>query len=44
MKARLFTDGGARLNPGLAGIGVVLLDVHGEVIDRERSYGGRHPG
>ena len=32
MKAHLFTDGGARLNPGLAGIGVVLLDDHGEVI------------
>jgi len=32
LRARLFTDGGARLNPGLAGIGVVLLDDRGEVI------------
>lgn len=32
MKALLFTDGGARLNPGLAGIGVVLLGEGGEVL------------
>lgn len=32
MKAILNTDGGARGNPGPAGIGVVLRDEHGEVI------------
>ena len=32
MKATLYTDGGARGNPGPAGIGVVLRDEHGEVI------------
>jgi ribonuclease HI len=32
MKATLFTDGGARGNPGPAGIGVVLRDEHGEVV------------
>lgn len=33
MKARLHTDGGARGNPGPAGIGVILEDGSGEVID-----------
>lgn len=34
MKADLFTDGGARLNPGLAGIGVVLRQhPAGDIID-----------
>lgn len=33
MKATLHTDGGARGNPGPAGIGVVLEDAHGDVID-----------
>lgn len=32
MKARLHTDGGARGNPGPAGIGVVLADAQGKVI------------
>lgn len=32
MRASLYTDGGARGNPGPAGIGVVLRDQHGEVI------------
>lgn len=32
MRATLFTDGGARGNPGPAGIGVVLKDASGEVI------------
>lgn len=32
MKAVLFTDGGARGNPGPAGIGVVLLDARGKVL------------
>ena len=32
MKAVLHADGGARGNPGPAGIGVVLEDEHGEVI------------
>jgi ribonuclease HI len=33
VKARLHTDGGARGNPGPAGIGVVLRDTDGVVID-----------
>ena len=32
MKARLHTDGGARGNPGPAGIGAVLFNENGEVI------------
>ena len=32
MKATLYTDAGARGNPGPAGIGVVLKDDAGEVI------------
>lgn len=32
MKATLHTDGGARGNPGPAGIGAVLYDEHGEEI------------
>ncbi|MDQ3877724.1 MAG: ribonuclease HI family protein [Actinomycetota bacterium] len=32
MHAVLFTDGGARGNPGPAGIGVVLMDTSGEVL------------
>ena len=32
MKATLYTDGGARGNPGPAGIGVVLCDESGEVL------------
>ncbi|MFN2594250.1 MAG: reverse transcriptase-like protein [Actinomycetota bacterium] len=32
MKAVLFTDGGARGNPGPAGIGVVLSDLKGKVL------------
>jgi ribonuclease HI len=32
MRARLHTDGGARGNPGPAGIGVVLFDMDGNVI------------
>jgi ribonuclease HI len=32
MKARLHTDGGARGNPGPAGIGAVLIDESGEVV------------
>jgi ribonuclease HI len=32
MKARLHTDGGARGNPGPAGIGAVLFDMDGNVI------------
>ncbi len=32
MRASLYTDGGARGNPGPAGIGVVLRDESGEVI------------
>jgi ribonuclease HI len=32
MKARLHTDGGARGNPGPAGIGAVLIDEPGEVV------------
>jgi ribonuclease HI len=33
VKARLFTDGGARGNPGPAAYGYVLEDEHGEVLE-----------
>ncbi|HVM35111.1 MAG TPA: ribonuclease HI family protein [Actinomycetota bacterium] len=40
MRAILNTDGGARGNPGPAGIGVVLIDEHGIVLDEvARSLG-----
>ena len=40
MRATLHTDGGARGNPGPAGIGVVLTDERGEVIaDLARAIG-----
>jgi ribonuclease HI len=32
LRGTLYTDGGARGNPGAAGIGVVLRDQHGEVV------------
>jgi ribonuclease HI len=32
MRARLHADGGARGNPGPAGIGALLVDEHGEVL------------
>ena len=41
MKARLHTDGGARGNPGPAGIGVVLSSPDGEVIGEVAESIGR---
>lgn len=36
----MYTDGGARGNPGPAGIGVVLYDEHGKVVDTISKYLG----
>ncbi len=41
MKAKLFTDGGSRGNPGPAAYGFVLEDEHGEVIAAEGKAIGR---
>ena len=41
MKARLFTDGGARGNPGPAGAGAVLFDDRGRVVERLGKYLGK---
>jgi len=38
----LFTDGGARGNPGPAGIGVVLLDVSGRTVEAYGKYIGEN--
>ncbi|MGH7737961.1 MAG: ribonuclease HI family protein [Candidatus Tyrphobacter sp.] len=40
MEATLFTDGGARGNPGPAAGGAVLIDAGGEIIDRIGEYIG----
>ncbi|MFH1583316.1 MAG: ribonuclease HI family protein [Candidatus Falkowbacteria bacterium] len=39
-KLKLYTDGGARGNPGPAGIGAVILDKQGEVIEEISKYIG----
>lgn len=39
-KLKLFTDGGARGNPGSAGIGAVILDEEGKVIAKISEYIG----
>jgi len=39
-KLKIFTDGGARGNPGPAGIGVVILDERGRVIKEISEYIG----
>lgn len=40
MHVRTFTDGGARGNPGPAGIGVVIKDAHGKVVEAFGDYLG----
>ena len=40
MKAKLFTDGGSRGNPGKAAAGIVLYDDNGKVIDTKGMYLG----
>ena len=40
LKLTLNTDGGARGNPGPAGIGVVILDEKGSVIGQHKKYIG----
>ena len=39
-KAIMYTDGGARGNPGIAGIGIVIEDKHGNVIREISQYIG----
>lgn len=41
MKLKTFTDGGARGNPGPAGIGVVIKDESGEVVYKKGKYIGK---
>jgi ribonuclease HI len=40
-RLRLHTDGGSRGNPGLAGIGVVITDERGQVLQRISTFIGR---
>jgi ribonuclease HI len=40
MKVKIFTDGGARGNPGLAGYGVVIKDENGKIIYQEQKFLG----
>ncbi|MBI4142848.1 ribonuclease HI family protein [Candidatus Uhrbacteria bacterium] len=40
MHVRVFTDGGARGNPGPAGFGVVVQDAHGKVLEAFGEYIG----
>lgn len=37
---KIFTDGGARNNPGPAGIGIVFKDGNGNTIERHKKYIG----
>ncbi len=39
-KLKIFTDGGARGNPGPAGIGVVIMDEHDQIIAQHKKYLG----
>lgn len=41
MKLIIETDGGARGNPGPAGIGVVVLDEHGKILEEHAEYLGK---
>jgi ribonuclease HI len=40
MKIRIFTDGGARGNPGPAGIGIVVYDGEGAILEQCHRYLG----
>ncbi|MCK5320323.1 ribonuclease HI family protein [Candidatus Parcubacteria bacterium] len=39
-KIKIYTDGGARGNPGPAGVGVVVYDVNDNIIDTKSEYIG----
>ena len=41
MKLKIFTDGGARGNPGPAGAGVIILDELGKVVRKLKKYLGK---
>ncbi len=41
MKLFIETDGGARGNPGPAGIGVVICNEHGKILEEHAKYLGR---
>jgi ribonuclease HI len=40
MKLRIFTDGAARGNPGPAGIGIVIYNEKGEILEQHYQYVG----
>ncbi len=40
-KVKIFTDGGARGNPGPAGAGVIIMDEHEQVIAQHKKYLGK---
>ncbi|MDD2891499.1 MAG: ribonuclease HI family protein [Candidatus Gracilibacteria bacterium] len=40
MKLLIYTDGGARFNPGPAGIGVFITDENGKPLERRHKYLG----
>ena len=40
MKAKLYTDGGSRGNPGPAGIGAILISTEGELLAFDGKYQG----
>lgn len=40
MKLLIYTDGGARFNPGPAGIGVFITDESGKALERRHKYLG----
>jgi len=40
-KIKIFTDGGARGNPGPAAIGIVIIDDKGKFLDKKAEYIGK---
>ena len=40
-KLIIFTDGGARGNPGPAGVGVVMMDEYGKIVATHKKYIGQ---
>lgn len=41
-KITIYTDGGSRGNPGLSGIGVVIVGVNGKVLKEVSKFLGKH--
>lgn len=41
MRAKIWTDGGARINPGPAAIGVIIKEEKGKLIQKEGRFLGR---